>query len=201
MQKLLLLLPYPFPHLHSLLLSCSSIWSKAQWSYGIQDFFFPSVVCTGVQLDVCAWNLLPVNVSDFWKNDAQMKIDLLKIWNRMCGQNFSVLSNMSATGEHFWDIDIWWTAEHCWDTDALWTAEAVMELGAWDHGTHREQVPYLLLSLVQRARDSWRKEVPGHWVNGHGQDGLLPWGEWRCGTNCVMCHQEKTNLLTRENLV
>lgn len=80
----------------------------------------------------------------------------------MCGQNFSGLSNMSATGEHFWDIDIWWTAEHCWDTDALWTAEAVMELGAWDHGTHREQVPYLLLSLVQRARDSWRKEVPGH---------------------------------------
>lgn len=116
-------------------------------------------------------------------------------------KNFSGLSIMSATGECFRDIDIWWTAEHRWAMDALWTAEAVMGLGAWDHGTHREGVPHLLLSLVQSARDSWRKEVPGHRVNGHDQDGLLPRGELRCGTNCVICHQEKTNLLAPENLV
>lgn len=34
--------------------------------------FFPML------FDVCAWNLLPVSVSDFWKNDAQMEIDLFE---------------------------------------------------------------------------------------------------------------------------
>lgn len=56
--------------------------------------------------DVCAWNLLPVNVSDFWKNDAKWKLTFSKIWNKMSGQNFSGLSNISATGERFQDIDI-----------------------------------------------------------------------------------------------